>query len=89
MTQPLDDKLVTVLRRHSRFLNPGDEVSPDADLRDLGVDSMRAIHLVVDIENTFNIRFPDELLTRDTFKTPLTLATAIHDLVEQQNTVLS
>ena len=89
MTPPLDDKLLAVLRRHSRFLNPTEEVAPDADLRDLGVDSMRAIHLVVDVENTFGIRFPDELLTRETFRTPLTLATAIHGLVEQQNALVS
>jgi acyl carrier protein len=80
-TAALDDKLLMVLRRHSRFLNPNDPVAPDADLRDLGVDSMRAIHLVVDIERTFDIRFPDELLTRETFRTPLTLASAIDGLL--------
>lgn len=78
------DELLTVVRRHSRFLKPGDPVPLDADLRELGVDSMRAIHLVVDIERTFQVQFPDDLLTRDTFRSAISLAAAVGALIQQR-----
>lgn len=36
------------------------EVKPDSTLRDLGIASLDAIELIFDIEEHFNINFPDQ-----------------------------
>ena len=69
-------ELIEVVRRHLRFPGP----DPDWDqvgLRDLGLDSMSAIELVLDIETVFDVVFPDELLIVETFATLASLEAAL------------
>ena len=47
----------------------GVTVTPDTDLRKLGVDSMQAIELLFAIEDTFGISLPDDDLNDTTFAT--------------------
>ncbi|MFE7131718.1 phosphopantetheine-binding protein [Streptomyces sp. NPDC057638] len=54
-----------------------DELTPDADLRALGLDSMRSIELLFGIEDTFEISLADEDLNDATFATAGTLWDAI------------
>ena len=49
------------LRRHLRSAKP-DAINYDAELVQLGLDSMTAVAVLLDMEKTFNIRFPDEML---------------------------
>ncbi|EEL19872.1 acyl carrier protein [Bacillus toyonensis] len=37
------------------------------DLKELGLDSLASIELLLEIEEAYEIIFPDELLTEDTF----------------------
>lgn len=46
-------------------------------LADVGLDSMAAIDLVLDIEQAFGVMFPDELLVAETFTT----ATSLYEVV--------
>ncbi|MGY1422632.1 phosphopantetheine-binding protein [Bacillus cereus] len=39
----------------------------NTDLKELGLDSLASIELLLEIEEAYNIVFPDELLTEDTF----------------------
>ncbi len=50
-------------------------------LADLGLDSMVAIELVLDIEDTFGTQFPEELLVRETFATLRSLEAAVASMV--------
>ncbi|MGG2460874.1 acyl carrier protein [Streptomyces sp. RGM 3693] len=52
-------------------------LTPDTDLRRLGVDSMQAIELLFTIEDTFGISLPDEELNDATFATAGSLWQAI------------
>ena len=71
--------------RYTDLLNPflkrsgsdGTAVTPDTDLRRLGVDSMQAIELLFSIEDTFGISLPDEELNDRTFATVGSLWAAI------------
>jgi acyl carrier protein len=49
-------KLLAVLRQHLRFLSDNQEFPMDTDLDKLGLDSMSAINLLLDLEQTFGIR---------------------------------
>jgi len=71
------------LRRHLRLAKP---VSIDytTELAQLGLDSMTAVALLLDMEKTFGIRFPDDMLVEGTFRTAGGLKDAVQKLRDQQ-----
>lgn len=71
------DRYEEVLRRHLKYLPDGAELGPDADLKSLGLDSMAAVNLLFDLEDTFDIVLPDEALVERTFATPAALQQTI------------
>jgi acyl carrier protein len=78
---PLTAKIHDVLRPHLRLLEPGQPIPPDADLGQLGLDSMGAINLLLDLEQALGIKIPDSLLTAETFATVATLERTIRPLI--------
>ncbi|MEV0135524.1 phosphopantetheine-binding protein [Dactylosporangium sp. NPDC050688] len=76
----LRDKVHQILRSHLPIENAKPLV-PDARLVDLGLDSLRSVNLVLDLEDTFDIEFPDSMLTDATFGTVADLEQAIERLV--------
>lgn len=72
----MDSRLLDILARHLRYATPGG-LDLNRSLRDLGLDSMRAIELLFDVEATFDIVVPDELLNDETFATASSLWSAI------------
>ncbi|EEM69060.1 MULTISPECIES: phosphopantetheine-binding protein [Bacillus cereus group] len=59
----------------------------DTDLKDLGLDSLASIELLLDLEEHYEVAFPDELLTEETFSNASTLWEAINQL--KNNGVIS
>jgi acyl carrier protein len=57
-----------LLRPYLKYV--GDqEILPDSRLRDMGLDSMRAIELLFAVEDAYGVVIPDEQLTDATFET--------------------
>ncbi len=54
----------------------------DTSLRDMGLDSLKTVELVVRIEDAFDVVFPDEALTFETFATPQALWAVVQGLLE-------
>ena len=75
-------KLEERIRHQLRFLAKDETLDPSVELRELGLDSMGALDLIQDVEQTFGIRFPDELLVEDTFRTAGALTKAVRGLLE-------
>ena len=71
------------LRRHLRLVMP-DSINYDVELAQLGLDSMTAVAVLLDMEKTFGIRFPDEMLVEGTFRTAGKLKEAVQLLRERQ-----
>jgi acyl carrier protein len=71
------------LRRHLRSAKPN-AINYDMELAQLGLDSMTAVAILLDIERTFNIRFPDDMLVEGTFRTAGRLKEAVQKLRAQQ-----
>ncbi|MDN0197620.1 phosphopantetheine-binding protein [Streptomyces sp. S.PNR 29] len=44
-------------------------VGGDVDLRSLGLESMRVVQILVEIEKRFGVEVPDEMLVPETFRT--------------------
>jgi acyl carrier protein len=72
-----------VLRRHLRSAK-AESINYDVELAQLGLDSMTAVAVLLDMEKTFNIRFPDEMLVEGTFRTAGKLKEAVQMLRERQ-----
>ena len=72
-----------VLRRHLRSAKPN-PINYDVELVQLGLDSMTAVAVLLDMEKAFNIRFPDDMLVEGTFRTAGRLKEAVRLLRERQ-----
>ena len=71
------------LLRHLRLVN-ADSVNYDVEFVQLGLDSMTAVAVLLDLEKTFAIRFPDEMIAEDTFRAAGALKKAVQLLLERQ-----
>ncbi|MEU4559499.1 phosphopantetheine-binding protein [Actinoplanes sp. NPDC023936] len=69
----MNDQFEQVLRPHLPYLGTDQPLPPDARLQELGLDSMQAVELLFDIEESFDVTLPDDRLTADTFATPTSL----------------
>jgi acyl carrier protein len=58
-----------ILREHLPAGAREGEIPLEAPLRDLGLNSMRAVDLLIGLEDQFGVTFPDEALTDETFAT--------------------
>jgi acyl carrier protein len=81
----LSPELVDVLRTHLPALEPGAPLLPDVPLAKLGLDSLRAVNLVLDLEETFGVEFPDSLLSETNFQTARNLQALLHSLTGVQS----
>jgi acyl carrier protein len=58
-----------ILRRHCRLADPAQPISPDVSLMLLGMSSFGVLGMIVDLEDTFAVTVPDDMLTGDQFAT--------------------
>ncbi|MFE7741647.1 phosphopantetheine-binding protein [Nocardia sp. NPDC057455] len=58
------------LRAYLPLLSPDQEVTPDLNLADQGLDSVATVSLLLDLEEAFLVTIPDHLLSVTTFATP-------------------
>ena len=65
---------------HINSLDSVDQVEDESLLADLGLDSMSALNLLLDIEEEFEVEFPQEYLTAEVFSTTVSLHAAITSL---------
>lgn len=61
-----------------------DELTATDDLAALGLDSMGVVQLLTDIEETYGLELPDELLSEETFMTVGSLWEAVSEVVEPE-----
>lgn len=62
-------KLREILKGYLYFTAPIEEIDPEANLENYGLDSFMYIKLVVTLENEFQIEFDDEALDFRKFST--------------------
>ncbi|MBX7098035.1 MAG: hypothetical protein K1X89_10005 [Myxococcaceae bacterium] len=77
MSVPSEEKFVAVLRPHLRFLAPGAPVDWERSLKDLGLNSLSSVNLLVDLEEAFDLTFSDDQLAPESFATARTLWKAV------------
>jgi acyl carrier protein len=87
-TDKITATLLSVLQKHLKFANPAENFPMDAELESLGLDSMSAIDLLLALEESFEIVFPDAMLTPEVFRTARSLEGAVQSLKKEEGAVL-
>lgn len=69
----ISDEFRAVLVRHLVSIDDPGDIPADVNLRSLGLNSMRAVELVIDLEDTLGVVFPDDAFNDEVFRTAATL----------------
>jgi acyl carrier protein len=79
-----NEQFEVMLRKHLPFLPDYEELRPELDLREFGLDSMSVIDLLVSLESEYSVHLTDDLLSVDTFATPGVLWAALVELQKSE-----
>ena len=80
MSDTPEPQFIQMIRSHLKYLKPGAELAVDQPLKALGLDSMAAVDLLLDIEDNYAVTLPDQYLTEETFSTAQALWLVVHQL---------
>jgi acyl carrier protein len=69
-----------ILRPHLPFADAG-ELGGESELASLGLDSMSIVALLGDLEDSYDVELPDEIVNEETFATVGSLWAALAPLV--------
>ena len=75
-----DERFESVVRANAPILRADQPLRPADSLYDLGLDSMGTIQLLLELEETFGVTFPDDALKPEIFETPSALWQVVRDL---------
>jgi acyl carrier protein len=73
-------RIRAVLRSHARLPLDVDELTDDADLFQAGMTSHASVSVMLALEETFDLEFPDSMLTRQMFESVASIRTAVATL---------
>ncbi|WP_409240291.1 acyl carrier protein [Streptomyces sp. PA5.6] len=79
-----DERFEDLLRQYLPFLAEDEELTENAGLRDLGMDSLGTVELLSALENMYDLRFEDDALTMASFETPGILWKTLTQMREAQ-----
>jgi acyl carrier protein len=74
------DRVRALVLQHARLAVDPSSVTHTSDLYDAGLTSLTTVHLMLALEDAFEVEFPDRLLARRTFGSVLAIAEAIEEI---------
>jgi acyl carrier protein len=81
--QDLRSDVREVLRAHARIPVDIDTLDDGADLYQAGMSSHASVNVMLALEDTFDIEFPDNMLKREVFESVTQISLAIGTLQEK------
>jgi acyl carrier protein len=83
MSEPLRDRIREVVRNHARLPVDVGSLSDSDDLFRAGMSSHASVNVMLALEDTFDIEFPDQMLRRSVFESVAGIESAIGELLGQ------
>ena len=74
------EKVRELVVAHAGLPAGGEDLADDTDLYRVGMKSFASVQLMLALEETFEIEFPEEMLNRATFRTIGSIARAVATL---------
>jgi acyl carrier protein len=78
-----DEQFENLLRNYLPFLPADEELYPELQLREFGLDSLGVVDLLVSLECAYGTRLADDALSMDTFSTPEVLWGVLSGIQDQ------
>jgi acyl carrier protein len=78
-----DQQIRDVLRAHGRLHREVEQLGPDDDLYQSGLTSHASVNVMLALESTFDVEFPDRMLKRSVFGSIDAISRAITELRAQ------
>jgi acyl carrier protein len=75
------DQIRAIVGEHGRLSVAIEQLHDDASLYQAGLTSHASVNLMLALEETFGIEFPERMLRRRTFESISSIATAVGELV--------
>lgn len=79
-THTLNNQIRGVLEQHARLRVDVNSLSDDADLFQAGMTSHASVNVMLGLEDTFDLEFPDQMLKRSVFESIASIASAVSEL---------
>lgn len=76
----MDDDIRQVIRAHGRLPGDIDILSREADLYEAGMTSHASVNVMLALEDSFDVEFPDRMLTRNAFASIAAISAALAEL---------
>ncbi|MFZ6687303.1 acyl carrier protein [Undibacterium sp. SXout11W] len=74
------EQIRQVLKEHGKFSADIDTLADDADLYEAGMTSHASVNVMLALEDTFDLEFPDRMLKRSVFESINAINAAIEEL---------
>jgi acyl carrier protein len=75
-----DSEIRAVLRAHARLPVDVESLGTDADLFAAGMSSHASVNVMLALEDTFDVEFPDAMLKRSVFESIAAIDAAVSEL---------
>ncbi len=75
-----EDLIRKVLRDHGRLKQDAQSLDPDTDLYQSGMTSHASVNVMLALEGTFGVEFPDRMLKRNVFSSIESIRSALAEL---------
>ena len=75
------EAFLDLLHGHLKQIGEVTTLTMESNLYEMGLDSMAAVNLLLELEEIYGVIFPDTLLSDATFETPMALKAAIVSLM--------
>jgi acyl carrier protein len=80
----MNDQIRQILKEHARLAVDVAALADDSDLYEAGMTSHASVNVMLALEGTFDIEFPDRMLRRSVFESVAAIAAALGELKEQR-----
>jgi acyl carrier protein len=80
-TEQVQEKIIAILRGYLDQEKKDVDIPADIGLTELGLDSFKAIYLLLDLEEAFQIQIPDSVLAPEIFVSPASLKNVVESLL--------
>jgi acyl carrier protein len=72
-----------IVKEHGRLAVDVDALADDASLYEAGMTSHASVNVMLALEDTFDVEFPDEMLKRSVFESVASISSALAQLEAQ------
>jgi acyl carrier protein len=76
----MNDQIRAILKEHGRLAVDVASLADDGDLYEAGMTSHASVNVMLALEGTFDVEFPDRMLRRGVFESVSAIAAALTEL---------